>query len=976
MPISAILKDKYYELDAQLRRRFWQPLRLTMQIFHVLPLAAAVFVFFLFADVSQLSEVYLSYLENATGPDLTQLSLLTVNFSAALIGLVLLSALLYAAHFGLSSMRINVIYSSYSDPYERSRIRALQRTAGACLALAPWLGIVVGLYGLRNHLGLIFNSKLTGSQFAPQMFLFTYAPNAWMIAGCFSALGIAIAYFLDHYRKRRIICAAGALLVPLVAIGLFVLLTNSHPDAKIRVSRDLRAVLIFLAAGYVLVNVLIDRMRPRLLFSYTLYPSTGFNRQVRRRIFTFILVLLPWAAITLYCALLCDDISPGSNSSAMIPLAMALAIALGLVTVCKLDQFRENPALKWAIILSILSLFAVNEYEAIRPVASIVSLYRWLGPLASIAIELLLVVGTLTMVAWLSLKSGFPAFTLAVLALAVTTIFPVPIWITVTALVIACLVLAAVAFLSRLPLVGALAMLMLIPGWRNLQWDPDVKPLPAMDATVTGRPLCMRFETWLEQRTWFERIGTDFPSKCPLPTAVAPRLGHEGTPRQQPVILVAVEGGGIYASAAASLLLAKLQDDDPQFSQHVFAISGVSGGAIGATIFQSLDRSAFGELLEPADKNSGLAEKPSGRSIESVNSQGPETCAVTPVGGGQSIEPRYFEEKVSEIMKGDHLSPIVASIYGDFFGASTRRALTLAESFRESVEAVDRKAAKELKDPFDCHWLETSRAPALVLNTTWVETGFRVIFAPFTRDDIGDRSLYSFSDKDMPGDLFEDLRGQKGVRRVSLIEAAVDSARFPGILPAESVMMMQAASTDKGELWNFVDGGYSDNSGTATALALYRALLPVTPQNIDLKIIALTNSYVKPNLSPESGEINGTKFHDTLAPLDAVLKVRDGLSNEAIARLCDFFNSGKGCDETGTESDSPLQIVRIDPQKYGLALGWELSKTSLGLVNWMLGDAKQCNAQGTIQMVRDNSCVLKTVHDWLGGNQFRNSTAP
>ena len=62
----------------------------------------------------------------------------------------------------------------------------------------------------------------------------------------------------------------------------------------------------------------------------------------------------------------------------------------------------------------------------------------------------------------------------------------------------------------------------------------------------------------------------------------------EGDPaKPYPAFIISAEGGGIYAAAAASLFLAKLQDDCPGFAQHVFAISGVSGGAIGATVFQA-----------------------------------------------------------------------------------------------------------------------------------------------------------------------------------------------------------------------------------------------------------------------------------------------------------------------------------------------------------------------------------------------------
>ncbi|NJO33554.1 MAG: hypothetical protein HC869_10790 [Rhodospirillales bacterium] len=55
-----------------------------------------------------------------------------------------------------------------------------------------------------------------------------------------------------------------------------------------------------------------------------------------------------------------------------------------------------------------------------------------------------------------------------------------------------------------------------------------------------------------------------------------------------PVFVIAAQGGGIYAAAAVSEFLASLEDQCPGFAKHVFAISAVSGGAVGATAFNSV----------------------------------------------------------------------------------------------------------------------------------------------------------------------------------------------------------------------------------------------------------------------------------------------------------------------------------------------------------------------------------------------------
>ena len=55
-----------------------------------------------------------------------------------------------------------------------------------------------------------------------------------------------------------------------------------------------------------------------------------------------------------------------------------------------------------------------------------------------------------------------------------------------------------------------------------------------------------------------------------------------------PVFFVTAAGGGMYAAHHAASVLARLQDRCPNFAQHVFSISAVSGGSLGAAVFASL----------------------------------------------------------------------------------------------------------------------------------------------------------------------------------------------------------------------------------------------------------------------------------------------------------------------------------------------------------------------------------------------------
>jgi hypothetical protein len=398
---------------------------------------------------------------------------------------------------------------------------------------------------------------------------------------------------------------------------------------------------------------------------------------------------------------------------------------------------------------------------------------------------------------------------------------------------------------------------------------------------------------------------------------------YSGTSDPYPVYIIAAAGGGIYAASAASMFLARLQDYDPCFAQHVFALSAVSGGAIGATIFQAVAQSPLSPTAAAA-----VAE-PTNRGCLP-----PDADADS----GQTGTSQLLEREVCAIIQDDHFSPLVAAIFPELLGFTrSGRAQELVQSFDNSVRQRNSGAANVLDEHFDdfaAHW-PNSGTPAPVLNTTWVETGYRAAFAPFPLHAI-DGSLYSFADKNMPDDTY-----------LTVLGAAVVSARFPAVLPPYSLLIgtgtADAGSAGGTERWNFVDGGYSDTSGAATALALYNALKPAAKAaNVVLRVILLTSS--DPRLEPNA--IDGTAFADTLGPIDAMLSVRDGLGNEAVARACDGIlganlahaDSESRCEDLTGRPDSPFQIVGIEDATYGLSLGWKISQTTFGVVSWMLGE--------------------------------------
>ncbi len=279
------------------------------------------------------------------------------------------------------------------------------------------------------------------------------------------------------------------------------------------------------------------------------------------------------------------------------------------------------------------------------------------------------------------------------------------------------------------------------------------------------------------------------------------------SPRQPyPVYVVSAQGGGIYAAYHSAKALAVLSEEVPNFSDHLFAISGVSGGSFGATIYaQALH-------THPSDENNSQALS------ERVD--------------------HYFDRE------RDRLATILASM---LFGDATQtifptpvaawdRSLGLELAFENRREPEANQPIK-LDASFyltqDPEWspdytLPTpmrgdSRhaAPYLVLNTTEVRNGRRYILSPFRIPELLPAARPSSLPAD--GEVRADLKlsdadfhepwlqrpTQMKPLDIRFSTAAALSARFPvvssdGFFPESTFR-------------RFVDGGLYDNSGAVTA---------------------------------------------------------------------------------------------------------------------------------------------------------------
>jgi hypothetical protein len=558
---------------------------------------------------------------------------------------------------------------------------------------------------------------------------------------------------------------------------------------------------------------------------------------------------------------------------------------------------------------------------AVVPMAAdLAPLYALAGPIPAASVIGLFAFAVLGTLAWLSRHTGFPLGALLVASMVVALAFEVPLVLVSSALGTVLVALALLAMLSRQLALASLTLIVALFAamtasrlWLESRLASAGAPHPVQQ---TGEPAPL-FEEWLRERSDL--------------------AAYRAANRPYPVFIIAAEGGGIYAAAAASIFLARLQDRCPGFAQHVFAISGVSGGAVGAAIFQSLI---------------------------------PQRSPVPSLGCTEGTRQGTIETLAARIVLEDHLSPLLGKVIPDLVGLPVDRSRALEESLVRSAErhASLTGSHRRLAAPFLTHWSPESTAPALVLNATSVETGYRVAFSPFSFRGQGDRTLFSFSDID---------HGTEP--KLSMISAAVASARFPGILPAYSLRRSGSAS-GQSALVNFVDGGYADNSGADTALAIYRAIKKIAdPTKVDVRVILLTSETPAPDLNREVG----TEARDLIAPIHTLLNVRDLLALQAVTRALAELRpaiGGRGPHQTASAPDSlrwRAAVIALDQRSFDLPLGWTISRTTHGVVSLMVGHSEMC-ARGDGKgppapdqglLILENSCVMRAIEELLAPGQ-------
>lgn len=414
----------------------------------------------------------------------------------------------------------------------------------------------------------------------------------------------------------------------------------------------------------------------------------------------------------------------------------------------------------------------------------------------------------------------------------------------------------------------------------------------------------------------------------------------EDTPRQTngddskiPVYLVAAQGGGIFAAFHAAMTLATIEDLCPGFSDHLFAISSVSGGSLGSALFVDLVRDSG---TKPTPEATGV--------VDYMYSFGNENRHAVSVSDELQALPHcvrnasstqsalsedtssYFRSRVWNAFTDDWLSPVVArtlfaeplltffplpcsyswkstSLFN--FCQSFDQAKALEASLVRSANKVN-DSKNALKKGISNYYQDSDRLPNLLINTADAMSGARVVMAPFTVTGAGMAHFDEYvSDK----------------REPTIVEAAVLSARFPFFTQAGFIKDKAARQHLCGESLDeictdgddelkvrFVDGGYSDNSGIQTLedlLVEVRAETVNSDVSPEFHIITLTGI--------ESNKLGGYSFNELGTPIKAMFKM---WSKKAKALRSEFVEQNN------------TYPAELDTRKGNIPLGWRLSKQS------------------------------------------------
>ena len=454
-----------------------------------------------------------------------------------------------------------------------------------------------------------------------------------------------------------------------------------------------------------------------------------------------------------------------------------------------------------------------------------------------------------------------------------------------------------------------------------------------------------KFEEWINQRTSISTKDGEEPGLTILEVAKKYNLECEQLNNankaknplykpmecEYPIYIASAQGGGIYAAYHTAKTFQTITNNIPNFRNHLFAISSVSGGSVGSAIYANWLRNCSPKDTKEIDN---FFDRP----------RDPLALIVASMFFGDLFQ-RFYPIPVAAWDRSLGLELAFEPRHQKIINKN--ECINLNESFYETqgVEGPfydDKQKAKIRGYSYP--------NPFLVLNTTEVDNGRRYLISPFRVDN-------RFTDADFHEPWPAGVENVQ-FRDMAYSTAAGLSARFPLISPYGFF------PEQKSRL--FIDGGLYDNSGAVTATEIVSKLRQFFYDNmyitkwddikgkvkvenqyyglfrfeqvsiLDKNTIELNSNYSNPE---QLAKTNKFKFFGWTA-LTSVFSTRESRTGKAV----DIFINN------GFKEDNVVGKVLIEKQfllagmpspVFSIPLGWKLSCQARAFIN----DQLQVNDQ-------------------------------
>jgi len=478
--------------------------------------------------------------------------------------------------------------------------------------------------------------------------------------------------------------------------------------------------------------------------------------------------------------------------------------------------------------------------------------------------------------------------------------------------------------MTEWPLLGTVICCAILFSAFDLNNNHGVRELAITDARSprirTAAPkIDQEFKRWLQSRVDTQAYAT----------------------KRYPIYIVAAQGGGIYAAYHTARFLAHLQDQCPAFAHHMFAISSVSGGSVGAAVFASLMRQV--ETAFPNRSASSCKERDlPGGVLLSATTEILSNDFLTPP-QGRMLFPDFLQQLLFFPL------PYVDRARALEFGLEDAWTTTITMNEMKSLRGPNVSKVNPISGLYIDHWRpdKASLVPALLLNTTESLSGRRRVIAPFEFDGVDVR-------------LFPVWNNGSAYYRLPLSSAAFLSARFPWITPAGWFR------DENGFKVSIVDGGYFENSGVVTALDIIDGIetaleadaeLQVFRDKIEIDLIVLASHDF------EAGSFYG--LSEVLDPIRTMLSSWRARTVIEVKKARRLLGARKGDGVEVTKVPKHVMLTSLNGLGYPLPLGWRLSILTRFLIDGQLGNEHECTLGTLEEIMRSEDptpdCIDKAV---------------